>query len=209
MTRMQDTSSQSPAVGFSEACERNKAVILDILEDVFSSCQSVLEIGSGTGQHIIHFARSLPAIVWQPTDVDEYLPGLRARFQAESCSNIEAVVRLDVRMNPWPVGQYGGVFSANTLHYMGIDCVEAFFSGAGVAVQPGGVLVVYGPFRYAGQFTSDSNARFDKLLRQNDPVRGVRDFEWINELAAAQQFSLLKDVSVPANNQVLVWGKFT
>jgi cyclopropane fatty-acyl-phospholipid synthase-like methyltransferase len=207
MTRMQDSPSQTPAVGFSEACERNKAVILSVLERVFSNCQSILEVGSGTGQHVIHFARALPDIGWQPTDADEYLPGLKARLQAESCSNIEAALKLDVRMNPWPVGQYDGVFSANTLHYMGTDCVEAFFAGAGAAVQSGGVLVVYGPFRYAGQFTSDSNARFDEFLRQGDAVRGVRDFEWINELASAQQFRLRQDISMPANNQLLVWGK--
>jgi cyclopropane fatty-acyl-phospholipid synthase-like methyltransferase len=209
MTRKQDSPDRSPTVGFSEACERNKAPILEVLEDTFSNCQSVLEIGSGTGQHVVHFARSLPAIVWQPTDADDYLPGLRARLQAENCSNIEAAVKLDVRMSPWPVGQYGGVFSANTLHYMGADCVEAFFVGVGAAVQAGGLLVVYGPFRYAGQFTSDSNARFDEFLRQTDPVRGVRDFEWVNELAIAQGFSLWQDIMMPANNQLLVWGKAT
>jgi cyclopropane fatty-acyl-phospholipid synthase-like methyltransferase len=209
MTRMQDSSGRPPTVGFSEACERNKAPILEVLEKAFSNCHNVLEIGSGTGQHVVHFARSLPTIVWQPTDADDYLPGLRVRLEVENCSNIEAAVKLDVRMSPWPVGKYAGVFSANTLHYMGIDCVEAFFAGVGAAMQPGGVLVVYGPFRYAGQFTSDSNARFDEFLRQSDPVRGIRDFEWVNELAVAQELSLQQDITMPANNQLLVWGKAT
>jgi SAM-dependent methyltransferase len=209
MIRMQDSSSQPPTVGFSEACERNKVPILQVIESAFSNCQKILEIGSGTGQHVVHFARSLPAIVWQPTDADDYLPGLRARLQAENCSNIEAAVKLDVRMRPWPVGQYDGVFSANTLHYMGTDCVEAFFAGVGAALQADGVLIVYGPFRYAGQFTSDSNARFDEFLMQTDPVRGIRDFEWVNELAIAQGFSLRQDIMMPANNQLLVWVKST
>jgi len=195
--------------GFSDACERNKGVILDVLKNACSDCESVLEVGSGTGQHVVYFARSLPAIHWQPADTAQYLPGLQARLQSEAPNNVASAVELDVRMTPWPVGQYDGVFSANTLHYMGTDCVEAFFRGVGAALRPGGVLVVYGPFRYDDQFTSDSNARFDKYLRESDPVRGIRDFEWVNKLAAAQQLTLVRDVTMPANNQTLVWSKAT
>lgn len=195
--------------GFSDACERNKGVILDVLKNACSDCESVLEVGSGTGQHVVYFARSLPAIHWQPADTAQYLPGLQARLQSEAPNNVASAVELDVRMTPWPVGQYDGVFSANTLHYMGTDCVEAFFRGVGAVLRPGGVLVVYGPFRYDDQFTSDSNARFDEYLRESDPVRGIRDFEWVNKLAAAQQLTLVRDVAMPANNQTLVWGKAT
>lgn len=195
--------------GFSDACERNKGVILDVLKNACSDCQSVLEVGSGTGQHVVYFARSLPAIHWQPVDTAQYLPGLQARLQTEAPNNVASAVELDVRMTPWPVGQYDGVFSANTLHYMGTDCVEAFFRGVGAVLRPGGVLIVYGPFRYDDQFTSDSNARFDEYLRESDPVRGIRDFEWVNKLAAAQQLTLVRDVAMPANNQTLVWGKAT
>lgn len=195
--------------GFSDACERNKGVILDVLKNACSDCESVLEVGSGTGQHVVYFARSLPAIHWQPADTAQYLPGLQARLQTEAPNNVASAVELDVRMTPWPVGQYDGVFSANTLHYMGTDCVEAFFRGVGAVLRPGGVLIVYGPFRYDDQFTSDSNARFDEFLRESDPVRGIRDFEWVNKLAAAQQLTLVRDVAMPANNQTLVWGKAT
>ena len=195
--------------GFSDACERNKGVILDVLKNACSDCESVLEVGSGTGQHVVYFARSLPAIHWQPADTAQYLPGLQTRLQTEAPNNVAAAVELDVRMTPWPVGRYDGVFSANTLHYMGADCVEAFFRGVGAALRPGGVLVVYGPFRYDNQFTSDSNARFDKFLREGDPVRGIRDFEWVNQLAATQQLTLVRDVTMPANNQTLVWSKAT
>lgn len=195
--------------GFSDACERNKGVILDVLKNACSDCESVLEVGSGTGQHVVYFARSLPAIHWQPADTAQYLPGLQARLQTEAPNNVASAVELDVRMTPWPVGQYDGVFSANTLHYMGTDCVEAFFRGVGAVLRPGGVLIVYGPFRYDDQFTSDSNARFDEYLRESDPVRGIRDFEWVNKLAAAQQLTLVRDVAMPANNQTLVWGKAT
>lgn len=195
--------------GFSDACERNKGVILDVLKNACSDCESVLEVGSGTGQHVVYFARSLPAIHWQPADTAQYLPGLQARLQSEAPNNVASAVELDVRMTPWPVGQYDGVFSANTLHYMGTDCVEAFFRGVGAVLRPGGVLIVYGPFRYDDQFTSDSNARFDEYLRESDPVRGIRDFEWVNKLAAAQQLTLVRDVAMPANNQTLVWGKAT
>jgi hypothetical protein len=92
---------------------------------------------------------------------------------------------------------------------MAKECAEAFFAGVGQALLPGGVLVVYGPFRYQGDFTSLSNARFDNILKQQDSLRGIRDFEWINELAAEQQLVLTADFPMPANNQLLVWGKET
>lgn len=196
-------------IGFSEACERNKDFILQVLQEVFSGCKTVLEIGSGTGQHVVHFARALSHIQFQPADTGAYLPGLRKRLQIEAPQNVADAIELDVRMKPWPVDAYDGVFSANTLHYMGIDCVEAFFDGVGRLLRPGGKLAVYGPFRYGGQFTSESNARFHEHLRMSDPARGIRDFEWIDELAVAEKLSLDKDYAMPANNQLLVWRRIT
>jgi cyclopropane fatty-acyl-phospholipid synthase-like methyltransferase len=193
--------------GFSEACERNKDVILSNLMEVFSLCTTVLEIGSGTGQHVVHFSRALPGVHWQPADTHPYLPGLRSHLEAAAPANVSPAVELDVRDQPWPVAEYDGVYSANTLHYMGEDCVEAFFNGVGQVLQPGGILVVYGPFRYAGKYTSESNARFDEFLHKSDAVRGIRDFEWIDELASRQDLGFVRDVPMPANNQLLVWRK--
>jgi len=194
---------------FSEACERNKAPILDVLQNAFARRKSVLEVGSGTGQHVVHFARALPDARWQPADQAEYLPQLIARLAVEAPDNVTAPVELDVRMEPWPFESFDAVFSANTLHYMGMDCVEAFFCGIGQVLQVGGVLAVYGPFRYNNEFTSESNARFDDWLKASDPVRGVRDYEWIAELALGQKLELIQDFVMPSNNQLLLWGKQT
>jgi cyclopropane fatty-acyl-phospholipid synthase-like methyltransferase len=195
--------------GFSEACERNKDVILDVLKTELADATHVLEVGSGTGQHIAHFAQHMPELQWQPADQSEYLPALSARLEAEALDNISEAVELDVRMTPWPLGQHDAVFSANTLHYMSKKCVEAFFCGVAEVLPAGGVLVIYGPFNYAGQYTSESNARFDQWLKSSDPDRAIRDFEWVNDLAALQQFELQQDINMPANNRSLVWRRKT
>jgi cyclopropane fatty-acyl-phospholipid synthase-like methyltransferase len=193
--------------GFSEACDRNKGFILEVLMRELAECATVLEVGSGTGQHAVHFARNLPGLKWQPSDTGDYLVGLRARLAAEGPENIETPLELDVRMSPWPASGADGIFSANVLHYMSWECVTAFFRGVGEALSATGVVCIYGPFRYAGEFTSESNARFDQFLRTQDPDRGIRDFEAVDELAQAQNLKLTRDIPMPANNQLLVWRR--
>src|SRR6202035_5788444 len=103
---------------WSEASERNKEPILGILRGAFAATRQVLEIGSGTGQHAVHFARHLPGLRWQPSDTAEQLGALRARIEREAPPNLAAPIELDVRTHPWPVATVDGVFSANTLHIM-------------------------------------------------------------------------------------------
>src|SRR5262245_46727420 len=167
----------------SSASERNKEPILAVLETAFARCTRILEIGSGTGQHAVHFARGLPHVRWQPTDLEENLPDLEARLAAEAPSNVASAMRLDVREHPWPVASVDGVFTANTLHIMSFDAVDHFFRGVGEVLEPGGVLCAYGPFSYGGRHTSPSNAEFDRYLRQRDPLSGVRDFAALEPLA--------------------------
>ena len=205
---MQEVNSDGVALSFSAACERNKRPILEVLKTVFSSVSRVLEIGSGTGQHAVFFAESISHLLWQPTDTGEYLPGLRARIeQNQSPPNLLKVVELDVRMDPWPVQTSDAIFSANTLHFMASACVEDFFRGVAQVLEDGGTLAVYGPFKYNNAFTSESNARFDLWLKDTDPVRGVKDFEWIDELAREIGLRLINDFQMPANNQMLVWRR--
>jgi cyclopropane fatty-acyl-phospholipid synthase-like methyltransferase len=203
---MQGSDSSLP---HSEACERNKEAILAVLRGVLTGPVRVLEVGSGTGQHVVYFARELPATQWLPADTGDYLPGLKARLQVEASGNVASAIELDVRMDPWPVPMVGAIFSANSLHFMSVECVREFFRGVNQALSPDGLLIIYGPFNYNGQFTSRSNARFHAWLRDSDPVRGIRDFEWVNELAQARGMALLKDVPMPANNRLLVWGRGT
>ncbi len=190
---------------FSEASERNKQPILEILRGVLAGRRQVVEIGAGTGQHAVHFARELPHLEWQPTDRAEFLPGLAARIALEGSGNLHAPIELDVMQVDWPDFTADAAYSANTLHIMSWPEVEAFFRGVGRILQQGGVLVVYGPFRYGGFFTTGSNAAFDRSLRSRDPASGIRDIEAVNALAAAQGLELRADHAMPANNQLLTW----
>jgi SAM-dependent methyltransferase len=197
----------SQALPFSEACERNKAPILEVLRGAFADTEHVLEIGSGSGQHAVWFGQHLPHLAWQPSDVAAALPGLRARIEAEGPDNVLAPMALDVARHPWPVTGLDGIFTANTLHIVSWERVQHFFRGVGKALAPGGTLCVYGPFRYGGKFTTPSNAEFDEWLKLRDPASGVRDFEAVDALARAQGLQLLADHAMPANNQCLVWRR--
>ena len=192
---------------FSQACENNKAPILAVLTQAFSLNRHVLEIGSGTGQHAVYFAANLPHLIWQTSDQAEYIGGVTARCEQESTTtNLVLPLILDVTA-PWPVNgltpDIDAVFSANTLHIMSKNMVEAFFSGLGLYLPQLNTLCIYGPFNYQGEFSSDSNRQFDGFLKQRDPASGIRDIEWICCLASEQGLTLQQDVAMPANNRLL------
>ena len=192
---------------YSEACERNKEPILTILQSRFSELTTVVEIGSGTAQHAVYFAGRLPHLTWQTTDQFQYVKGINARLEHEGPDNVLAPLILDVAKQPWPVSVTDATFSANTLHIMSPDHVVHFFKGCGQILKRNGLLCVYGPFKYNGEFTSASNARFDQSLQAGDLNMGIRDFELVNELAEAAGLQLLDDIKMPANNQMLIWKK--
>jgi cyclopropane fatty-acyl-phospholipid synthase-like methyltransferase len=191
----------------SEACERNKDPILGVLRTEFATRHSVLEIGSGTGQHAVYFATHLPRLAWQPTEVAPLPEALGERIRLAGLANLRAPLALDVRHLPWPATAVDAVFSANTLHIMSWESVGDFFRGVGAALTSGGVLCVYGPFRYRGQHTSASNVEFDAWLKARDPDSAVRDFEAVDSLARAQHLYLTADHAMPANNRTLVWQR--
>ena len=192
---------------YSQACENNKQPILERIAPLLAEATHVLEIGSGTGQHGVWFSRALPHLVWQTSDRQAGIDGLTARIRAEGPPNLRLPVVLDVAMPDWPLSQAGNIFTANSLHIMSKKHVESFFGGSGKILEAGGQLFVYGPFKYEGQFTTPSNARFDLWLKQRDPLSGVRDIEWINRLAKEAGCRLLYDYAMPANNQLLVFEK--
>lgn len=189
------------------ACERNREPILGVLREHFAGRRHVLEIGSGTGQHAVHFAATMPWLVWQASDVADNLPGIRAWLDHAGLPNTPPPLALDVLQPAWPAVAADAVFTANSLHIMDIDAVDAFFRGVGRVLgdRPGGTLVVYGPFNYDGRWTSDSNRGFDAWLKARDPRSGIRDFEYCTALAAGQGLHLVADVAMPANNRCLVW----
>lgn len=190
-----------------EACERNKGPILEVLRREFATSTAVLEVGSGSGQHAVYFARNLPHLTWQPSEVPALLPPLAERVRLEGAVNLRTPIALQVQDIPWPCRGVDAIFSANTLHIIGWGAVEDFFRGAGGALGPGGVLCVYGPFNYHGRYTSDSNARFDAWLKARDPASGIRGFEALDALARAGGFTLGADHAMPANNRTLVWRR--
>ena len=201
---------------WSEACERNREPILAVLREVFAAASDVLEIGSGTGQHAVHFARHLPHLVWHTSDRPEHHAGIQAwideALAMHALANVRAPVALDVRDTPWPVAAAGGVdgvFSANTLHIMDWASVQALFRGVACVLSAGSVLAIYGPFNYGGQFTSESNAQFDRALRARGVGSGLRDFEAVNALALGIGLELMRDVAMPANNRTLVWRRLS
>ena len=192
---------------FSEASEQNKNPILKILKEVFNDCNTVLEIGSGSGQHAVYFAEHLEHLNWQPSDLAENLTSIQAWMNEASLNNISSPIELDVRQHPWRTENIDAIFTANTLHIMSWEMIEDLFKGVGHILNAQGKLLVYGPFSYDGKHTSPSNQRFDNYLKQQDPLSGVRDFVDLDKLAQAQGLSCIEDFAMPANNRSLLWQK--
>ncbi len=191
----------------SAACERNKDPILRVLRECLAGRTQVLEIGSGTGQHAVYFARALRHLTWHPTEQLIYLDDLTERVKLEGPSNLSAPTLLDVRQAVWPLRSVDAMFTANTLHIMSWAEVTALFDGIGRVLAPGGVLSIYGPFRYEGRYTSDSNRDFDLMLQERDPLSGLRDITAVTALAAQYGLELDADHDLPANNRLLVFSK--
>ncbi|MEH6589386.1 MAG: DUF938 domain-containing protein [Halioglobus sp.] len=192
---------------FSQSCENNKQVILAQLRDLFSGSKNVLELASGTGQHATWFCEHMPWLHWQPTELASNLATLKPRCEAYAGANLAGPLSLDVCERPWPVPVSDAIFTANSLHIMPMSAVEGLFRALGPLATAGTVLAVYGPFNYGGDYSSDSNARFDQWLLQQHPLSAIRDFEWVDELARIAGFELLRDTAMPANNRLLAWRR--
>lgn len=191
---------------FAESCEQNKHVIFDVIKQEFAECSKILEIGSGTGQHAVYFCQHLLHLTWQPSEQAENIPGIMEWLKDYPHDNIANPIELNVERN-WPQSTFDGVFSANTSHIMHWPQVIKMFQGIGQVLEPGGVFCLYGPFNYNQKYTSDSNRNFDLWLKEQDPERGIRDFDDLNELAINNQLRIKNDVEMPANNRILVWEK--
>ncbi|WP_057830572.1 DUF938 domain-containing protein [Colwellia sp. TT2012] len=199
-------------IAFSQACENNKQPIFTVLQGAFAKTKRVLEIGSGTGQHGVFFAEHLPQLCWQPSDLLVNHASINYRRQSSGLTNLLAPIVLDLEQ-PWQAvltksslqGIIDGVFTANTLHIVSCSLVSKFFTGVKQNLVKGGVLCIYGPFNYQRKFTSQSNANFDLWLKGRDEESGIRDIEWIENLAHEAGLFLLSDNPMPANNRLLVF----
>ena len=192
---------------FAPACERNRDPILAVLRPHFADRSRVLEIGSGTGQHAVHFAAAMPFLVWQTSDVAENLSGIRAWLDEAKLANTPPPIVLNVDGTEWPATPFNAIFSANTLHIMSWPEVERFFGALGAITTRDAKLAIYGPFNYGGAFTSASNAAFDESLKARAPHMGIRDIEAVDALARKVGFAMIDDVAMPANNRTLVWQR--
>ena len=190
----------------SDACERNRGPILEVLRDHFADRRRVLEIGSGTGQHAVHFAAALRQLIWQTSDLAPSLPDIRQWLEEARLPNLPPPIALDVT-GPWPDTAFDAVFSANTLHIMSWAAVRALFEALPAVLTEDAVLAVYGPFNYDGRFTSESNAAFDTWLKQRSPESGIRDFAAVDRLARSTGFALVEDRAMPANNRTIIWRR--
>lgn len=177
-----------------------------VLRDAFADCTRVLEIGSGTGQHAVFFGTTLPHLIWQTSDRPQNHPSIVAWQQDARLANVLPPLALDVN-GDWPQGPFDAVFSANTCHIMAWPEMQAMFAGIGRVLSAGGVVCIYGPFNYGGKFTSTSNGEFNAALKAEAAHMGIRDFEAVGALAAAQGLTLQADHAMPANNRLLVWRR--
>ena len=192
---------------YSDACERNREPILSVIRPILSSCRAVLEIGSGTGQHAVFFAASMPHLQWHTSDRQEYHAGIELWLAEAGLANVRTPLPLDVGQTAWPEMDVDAVFSANTAHIMHWHEVEAMFTGIGRLLPEQGVFLLYGPFNYRQAYTSESNERFDAWLKARDPLSGIRGFEDVDRLAQQAGMVLREDFAMPANNRLLFWQK--
>lgn len=191
----------------SQACENNKQPILECLRAIFVEPGLVLEIGSGTGQHVEFLATQLPHLQWQPTNHPSALGDCEERLREAALANVLPPLTLDVAASNWPLTAADAAFSANTAHIMSWPEVEAMFLGLAGILPEGAPFCLYGPFNYAGNFTSASNRTFDEHLRRRAAHMGIRDIEDLLDLAARSDFTLAADHAMPANNRLLVWRR--
>ncbi len=191
---------------FSQACENNKNVILEQLQIHFADRMAVLEIGSGTGQHAVHFASNLPHLTWHTSDLPENHASISAWMAEWPSDNLRQPISFKVGLHTWPELALDAVFSANTAHIMQKLEVMLLMQMVAVNLPASGVFCQYGPFKVDGEFTSESNRAFDAQLRAQG-YGGYRDIEELEQWAGDGGLVLTQQLDMPANNMLLVWQK--
>ncbi len=193
---------------YSAASERNQGPILEVLlKHIHLTDRRVLEIGSGTGQHAIHFAPHFPQVEWFPTDLSDKMLGLNMNLKDARTQNIQKPQRLDVSKDDFPKLKFDVVFTANTLHIMNWKDCKSFMKLLGHRLRENSRAIFYGPFKYKGEFSSDSDAQFDLMIKERDPLSGIRSFEDIFSNMTKNGFELIADYEMPANNRTLVFNR--
>jgi len=195
----------------SAAAERNKEVIAEALAMLLKQAASVLEIGSGTGQHAAYFCTRFPQLHWQPTEQQQHLDNLRRACEESGLSNIQLPVVLEVSAaaeqlpDALSSSAYTFVYSANTAHIMALSEVADMFRVVQKVLSEDGVFALYGPFNLDGQYSSESNREFDSWLKSQGQHMGIRDITELKTLGQSLGLELQESITMPANNQILLW----
>lgn len=198
---------------YAPATERNREVILEVLERVLPNPGTILEIASGTGEHASFFAPKLAPRRWLPSDISApMLKSIDAWQQATNARYLLPAIELDVRDEPWPIEtdekrSIDAIVNINMIHIAPWKACETMMAGAGRILPKNGVLYLYGPFKRNGEHTAPSNATFDSWLKEQTLDWGVRDLEAVEETAKVHQLILQEVVEMPANNLSLVFAK--
>ncbi|TGO03610.1 methylase [Candidatus Thiomargarita nelsonii] len=192
---------------YAESSVQNREPILSVIKPLFAKRKHILEIGSGTGQHAVYFAEKMPHLIWQTSDRAENHAGIKMWLDEANLLNTRLPLALDVSKDQWSEKQYDAIISINCVHIMAKSDVQAMFAGCASVLSRGGLLVLYGPFNYGGQYSSESNARFDLWLKERNSFSGIRDFEWLDSLANLGGMTLQGDYEMPVNNRILCWEK--
>ena len=193
--------------GYSQAAENNKVPIADVMGKHLPPDASVLEIGSGAGQHALHMAHTFPGIIWLPSERGAVVPLLRANLALYGSNNIQPPLVLDLTDFTWSGDSVDIVYAANVIHIVSEPLGERMVQLATEALKPSGLLMLYGPYKYDGEFTTESNATFDQWLKDRDPASGIRDFEAVIATAQCTGLTLTEDYALPANNQMLIFQR--
>ena len=192
---------------YSESCDQNKEPILSVIKPLFSSASNIFEIGSGTGQHAIYFAEKMPHLIWNTSDCTEYLDGINLWLKDAALTNVNNPVELNVSTSQWPEISVDAVFTANSVHIMHQKDVQNLIKGVANILKNHGDFIIYGPFNYNSQYTSESNARFDQWLKSRDELSGIKHFEKVVLHAKEVGLELITDYEMPANNRILHFRK--
>lgn len=190
------------------AAARNRQPILDVLQARLPREGLVLEVASGTGEHIVHYATARPELTFQPSD-----PDVDARASVDDwvrtlgLANVRPALEIDVTARTWPVERADAVLCCNMIHIAPWEAAVGLVAGAARVLSPGGLFFLYGPYRQGGRHTAPSNEAFDADLKRRNPAWGVRDIEAVIDLTGAQGFSTPEIVEMPANNLSLLFNR--
>jgi hypothetical protein len=193
---------------YAPATVRNRDFILDVLRDVLPTTGIILEVASGSGEHVIHFARNLPSLVFQPSDPEpDALLSVAAWVKAAHVTNVRAPIVLDASRSLWPIASADGIICINMVHISPWDATVGLIRGAAAILPPGSPFYLYGPYKRQGFTTAPSNQAFDRDLRDRNQTWGLRDLEAVVAIAQSVGFSVPTVTEIPANNLSVVFHR--